>query len=69
MQPTGIRVVGGPNPSLATYAPLPPPAKIQQSRIRIDAYEPGSGCVTIGPLAMLPALCVPTVCSLLSKNF
>ena len=63
MQPTGIRVVGGSNPSLATFA------KIQQSRIRTDAYEPGSGCVTIGPLAVLPALCVPTVCSLLSKNF
>ena len=31
MQPTGIRVVGGSNPSLAIFAP-PPPAALKFSR-------------------------------------
>ena len=44
-------------------------AKSLQTRIRTDACIPGIGCVTIGPLAVLPAPCVPTACSLLSKNF
>ena len=44
-------------------------AKIHQTRIQTGACESGSGCVTIGPLAVLTALCVPTACSLLSKNF
>ena len=44
-------------------------AKIWQTRIRTYAYRSGIGCVTIGPLAVLRAPCVPTACSLLSKNF
>ena len=44
-------------------------AKVQQTRIRTDAYDASVGCVTIGPPAVLPAPCVPTACSLLSKNF
>ena len=44
-------------------------AKSQQTGIRTHAYKPGIGCVTIGPLAVLSAPCVPTACSLLSKNF
>ena len=36
MQPTGIRVVGGSNPSLATLAP-PPPAALKVSR---SGFEP-----------------------------
>ena len=44
-------------------------AKSQQTKIRTDACTSGIGCVTIGPLAVLPALCVPTACRLLSKNF
>ena len=67
MQPAGIPVVGGSNPSADT---LPPPAAANVAhRIRTDACKFGVGCVTIGPLAVLPALCVPTACSLLSKNF
>ena len=44
-------------------------AKVQQTRIRTNAYKPGIGCITIGPLAVLPPPCVPTACSLFSKNF
>ena len=44
-------------------------AKSQAARIRTDACTSGIGCVTIGPLAVLPIPCVPTACSLLSKNF
>ena len=44
-------------------------AKSKQTRIRTGACASGIGCVTIGPLAMLPVLCVPTACRLLSKNF
>ena len=70
MQHADIRVVGGSNPSLASLAPPPAAAlKILQTRIRTDACIPGIGCVTIGPMAVLPAPCVPTACSLLSKNF
>ena len=59
-QPIGIRGVGGSDDSLATFAP-PPAAALKVSGV--------VGCVTIGPLAVLPAACVPTACSLLSKNF
>ena len=41
----------------------------EHTRIRTDASMPGIGCVTIGPLHVLPHVCVPTACSLLSKNF
>ena len=41
----------------------------EHPRIRTDACMSGIGCVTIGPLHVLPTVCVPTACSLLSKNF
>ena len=41
----------------------------EQTRIRTDACKTTTGCVTIGPLAVLLAMCVPTACSLLNKNF
>ena len=44
-------------------------AKSKQTRVRTDACTSSIDCVTIGPLTVLPALCVPTACSLLSKNF
>ena len=44
-------------------------ARTQRSRIRTNACMSDIGCITIGPLAVLAALCVPTACSLLSKNF
>ena len=69
-QPAGIRVVVGSNPSSAHFgAAASGGAKSQQIRIRTDACTSGIGCAAIGPLAMLPAPCVPTACSLLSKNF
>ena len=60
----------GSNPSLATMAPPPVAApKIRQTRIQTDASKLGTSCVTIGPLTVSTTLCVPTACSLLSKNF
>ena len=44
-------------------------AKSQQTRTRTYACTSGIGCAITGPLALLPAPCVPTACSLLSKNF
>ena len=44
-------------------------AKSQQIRIPTYGCTSGISCVTIGPLVLLPPPCVPTACSLLSKNF
>ena len=44
-------------------------AKSPHIRIRTAACTVGASCVTIGPLAVLAAACVPTACRLLSKNF
>ena len=60
-QPAGIPVASG---AAAVGGP-----KSQQFSIWTDACTSGMGCATIGPLALLPALRVPTGCSLLSKNF
>ena len=64
MQLTGIPVVGGSNLNLPTLAPPPAAAALKVSGSGSDI-----GCVTIGPLAVLSAQCVPTAGSLLSKNF
>ena len=59
----------GSNPSLPTFAPPAAAARKVGRTLRTDACTSGFGRVTIGPLAVLSAPCVPTACSLLSKNF
>ena len=41
----------------------------EHTRVRTDACKCDVGCITIGLLSVSAVLCVPTACSLLSKNF